>query len=99
MSWEVTPEAVAALEGTAARLEELSGAIHAETGKLRSVYEENESGLGYHSADIGQLLEYLESIEQEAKGPVLKLVLKLTRASAVRRAHIDNNPYGHGRSR
>ena len=99
MSWEVTPEAVSAMESTAARLEELSAAIHAETGKLRSVYEENESGLGYHSADIGQLLEELESIEQDASGPVLKRVLKLTRAAAVRKAHIDNNPYGHGRSR
>ena len=98
MSIGVSQEAVNYLNSMAQSLTELSIQIHSITQSLKEVFEENKDGLGAHSADIQRLLDELEQTEQEASDPVKKLVLKLTRASAVRRQHIDTQRYS-GRSR
>ncbi len=94
MSWNVSEEAVAAIQGTAGQLQTLTEALEAQAAALRQSFEENQAGLGYHSAGIGQLLEETESALRDASLPVKKLQLKLSRAAAVRQQHIDNNPYG-----
>ncbi len=97
--WTVTEEAVAALENMASQLQTLSEQIKAETQQLKTSYDENRDGLGYHSAKIQTLIEEVEATEEEAARPVMKLVLKLTRAAMIRRAHIEKDSYQPGRSR
>ena len=98
--WTVTEESIQAMDNTKGRLTELEASIRQEIQKLKSVYEENNDGLGAHSNEIGSLIEEVEKAGEDASKPVLKLVLKLTRAAAIRRAHIENDPYkGNGRSR
>ena len=97
MSYAVTEEAVSALESMGAELDELTEAIRMINGSLRSAFEENEAGLGAHSADILTLIEDVEATTEEANGPVKKLVLKLRRAAMIRRKHIEERRYGRSR--
>ena len=97
--WTVTEEAVQALENMASQLQTLSEQIKAETQKLKNSYDENRDGLGYHSAKIQTLIEEVEETEEAASRPVLKLVLKLTKAAIIRKAHIEKDSYQPGRSR
>ena len=97
--WTVTEESILALENMAKQLQELEAAIKKETNTLEQVYEQNKDGLGYHSASIKTLIDEIKSIEEEASRPVKILVLKLTKAAAIRRGHINNKRYGNGRKR
>ena len=98
MSWGVTMEAVNAMNNMSRNLEELAVKIHNEIGLLRQEFDSDKDGLGAHSADIATLLDDVEETEQEGSVPVKKLVLKLTRAAAIRVAHINTKRYS-GRSR
>lgn len=97
--WTVTEEAIAALESMAAQLQTLAAEMKQETQNLKDCYEENQDGLGYHSPKIQALIEEVGLTEEEASRPVMKLVLKLTKAALIRRGHIETNTYQPGRSR
>lgn len=92
--WQVTEQAIAAMNNMSARLQELVAKIHSETEKMKSSFEETQDGLGAHSADIQALIDEVEETEQGATIPVKKLVLKLQRAALIRRKHIEYNAYG-----
>lgn len=98
MSWGVNENAIAALENLSSQLTEVSDRIKQETQKLRTTFEDNEEGLGYHTSSILALIEEVEQTDNEASVPVKKLVLKLTKAAVIRRGHIENDRY-KGRSR
>lgn len=99
--WRVTEQAIAAMNNMSAQLQELAEKIHSETEKMKSTFEENQDGLGAHSADIQALIDEVEGTEQDASIPVKKLVLKLQRAALIRQKHIETQRYtqGKGRSR
>lgn len=98
MSWAVTHEAVQAMNNLSQSLEEIATRIHSEVDQLKQVYETEKDGLGAHSGDIQALLDDVGAAEEEASRPVKKLVLKLTRAAAIRMSHIETQRYS-GRSR
>lgn len=91
--WQVTEQAIAAMNNMSAQLQELIEKIHSETKKTKSTFEENQDGLGAHSTDIQALIDEVEGTEQDATTPVKKLVLKLQRAALIRRKHIERNTY------
>lgn len=93
-SWQVTEQAVAAMNNISKQLQNIAAKIHSETEKIKSAFEENHDGMGAHSANIQALIEDVEGTEQDAAIPVQKLVLKLQRAALVRKKHIENNRYG-----
>jgi len=89
----VSLEAVNTLVNMGNQLEELSAKIHSETEQLKTAYEENKSGLGYHVADIEKVIEIMEGTEEEGAKLVKKLVLKLNRAAKIRLDHINTKRY------
>ena len=91
--YTVSDEAIEKLEATASGLEENSQKIHQETAKLEAVFQENESGLGKHSASIQALIEEVKQTEEDASQPVLKLVLKMDKAALGRRRHREVNRF------
>lgn len=93
MPAKVTPEAVAALKNTSSQLQEQAETIRQETEAMKSVFDENQEGLGYHSASIQAVIEAVEQTEKEADAPMKKLSIKLLRAAVIRQAHIDNDRY------
>lgn len=97
----VNEQSIAALNNMAAQLQELADKINKETALLKGAYEENQGGLGNHSADIKNLIDEVETTEEDASKPVLKLVLKLQRSALIRQKHIEENNYTNtkGRSR
>ena len=99
--WQVTEQAIAAMNNMSAQLQELAVKIHQETEKMKSTFEENQDGLGAHSSDIQSLIEDVEGTEENATIPVKKLVLKLQRAALIRQKHIETQRYtqSKGRSR
>lgn len=99
--WEVTEQAIAAMNNMSAQLQELAAKINQETQQLKASYDENKDGLGAHSADIQALLDEVETAEEDASIPVKKLVLKLTKAALIRQKHIETKRYtqSKGRSR
>lgn len=97
--WQVTEQAIAAMNNMSAQLQELAAKIHSETEKMKSTFEENQDGLGAHSADIQALIEEVEGTEQDASIPVKKLVLKLQRAALIRQKHIETQRYSQGKGR
>ena len=99
MSWGVSEEAIGLIESLRDQYPELTEEIHNTVAALRSTYDTTENGLGAHSASIGALLDEVEALEKEASNPIKRLVLKLTRAAIIRRAHLENDPYQKGRSR
>lgn len=92
--WQVTEEAVAAMNNMSAQLQEKTEIIHQETEKVKSSFDENQDGLGAHSAEIRTLIDEVECVEKEASVPVKKLALRLQRAALIRQKHIDSNHYG-----
>ena len=99
--WQVTDQAIAAMNNMAAQLEELVNKIHQEAEKMKSVFEDNRDGLGAHSSSIQALIDEVEDTEQDATIPVRKLILKLQRAALIRQKHIETHRYtqSKGRSR
>lgn len=93
-----TEEAIQAFTTLATSLDEAVLELKAAHATLQSSYETNKEGLGYHSESIQNLLDELVAIEEDATNPVKKLVLKLTRAAAVRCRNKEKNVYG-GKSR
>lgn len=93
-----TEEAIQAFTTLATSLDEAMLELKTAHETLQSSYEANEDGLGYHSASIQGLLDELAAIEEEAANPVKILILKLTRAAAVRCSNKEKNVYG-GKSR
>lgn len=91
--WQVTEQAIAAMNDISARLDELASRIHQESKNMKSVFEENQDGLGAHSSDISELLNSVEAAEQSGSKPLAKLQLQLRRAAMVRQKHIEDNRY------
>ena len=99
--WNVTEESVRAMENMSSELTfKMSDILNAVMALIDS-YEENKDGLGAHSNEILSLLHDLRSTTDEANAPVKKLVLKLRKAAAIRKAHIQKQTYqsSKGRSR
>lgn len=92
--WQVTEQAIAAMNNMASQLQELSSKIHQETSNMKASFDDSRDGLGAHSDAIMQLLKGVESTEQEGSKPVAKLQLKLLRAALIRQKHIEENKYG-----
>lgn len=92
--WQVTEQAIAAMNNMSSHLQDLSSKIHQETGKMKAAFHDNHDGFGAHSDAIMQLLEGVESTEQEGSKPVAKLQLKLLRVALIRQKHIEENIYG-----
>lgn len=97
LNTKVTAESVAALRNMRNELEDLSTQLKQEVNKLRDAFEENESGLGSHSAEIRALLEELGETADEADAPVKKLQKKLTRAASIRDNLISDSSYSRSR--
>lgn len=95
----VNEQHIAALNNMATQLQELADKINQETALLKAAYEENQGGLGSHSADIRNLIDDVETTEEDASKPVLKLVLKLQRSALIRQKHIDTNNYTYSKGR
>lgn len=93
--WQVTEQAVAAMNNMSAQLQELAAKIHQESGKMKSVFEDSQDGLGAHSGDISALVQSVELAEQDGSRPLAKLQLKLNRAALVRQKHLEENRYGN----
>lgn len=96
--WTVTEDSISAMNNLSSQLNEKLGEISKEVLNVINVYEENKDGLGNHSAEILALLKEVNSTTDDASGPVKELVKKLSKAAAIRKAHIDTNIYG-GKSR
>ena len=99
--WTVTEESVTAMQNMSTELEEKMAEILLAVSNLVDCYEENRDGLGYHSGEILNLLKDLRTTTDEANEPVKKLVLKLRKAAAIRKAHIERQRYqsSKGKSR
>ena len=97
LNTKVTAESVAALRNMRNELEDLSTQLKQEVNKLRDVFEENQNGLGSHSAEIRALLEELGVTADEADAPVKKLQKKLTRAATIRDTLISDSTYSRSR--
>lgn len=93
-----TEEAIQVLGTLATSLADAMLELKAAHKTLQSSYEANEDGLGYHSESIQGLLDELAAIEEDATGPVKKLVLKLRLAIKCRSSNKEKNVYG-GKSR
>jgi hypothetical protein len=93
--WQVTEQAVAAMNNMSAQLQELAAKIHQESEKMKSVFEDSQDGLGAHSDDISQLISGVDLAEQDASRPLAKLQLKLNRAALIRQKHLEENRYGN----
>ena len=85
--WQVTEQAVAALNNMSVQLQELAGKIHTATETMKSAF------------DIQTLIDEVEKTEQDASAPVKKLVLKLQRAALIRQKHIETQRYNQGKGR
>ena len=96
--WSVTKDAVVAMKNLSTELNDKLKEISQEVSNLKSVYEENQNGLGPHSASIKNLLDDLNDTTEDASEPVKKLVKKLIIAASIRLGIINTNGYG-GRSR
>ena len=93
--WQVTEQAIAAMNDMSVQLQELASKIHRELGNIKSTFEENQDGLGAHFDDISELINSVEIAEQGGNKAVAKLQLKLIRAALIRQKHIEENKYGN----
>ena len=91
--WEVTEQAINAMNSLSTQLQKLATKINQEVQQLKASYENNKDGLGAHSADIQTLLDEVEITEQDASIPIKKLAIKLNKAALIRQKHIENNKY------
>ena len=98
MGLAVCTESVTVMIATAAGIDESVENIKTAAATLKSVFDSNQTFLGPHSAQIGALIEEVESISDEGHGPVLKLVLKLKRTADAYQEEINTQRYA-GRSR
>lgn len=93
--WQVTEQAIAALNNMSAQLQVLASQIHRESEMLKSVFEDSQDGLGAHSDDISEVIQSVELTEQDGSRPLAKLQLKLNRAALIRQKHIEENRYNN----
>lgn len=93
--WQVTEQAVAAMNNMSAQLQELAEKIHQESEKMKSVFGDTQDGLGAHSSDISELIQSIELAVQDGSRPLAKLQLKLNRAALIRQNRLEENRYGN----
>lgn len=93
--WQVTEQAIAAMNNMSAQLQELASKIHQESEKIKSIFEDSQDGLGTHSGDISKLIQSVELAEQDGSRPLAKLQLKLNCAALIRQKHLEENRYGN----
>ena len=93
MSLNVSHESVTALKTMSTRLKELQEDLKSGASTLDTVFQENEKGLGQHSASISELIQELKDATNDASGPVKKLIRRLLLSADVRQKHIDNDHY------
>lgn len=92
--WQVTEQAVAAMNNMSAQLQELAEKIHQESEMMKSVFGDTQDGLGAHSSDISELIQSVELAVQDGSRPLAKLQLKLNRAALIRQKRLEENKYG-----
>ena len=89
--WTVTDEAVKAMQELADRINHVMQEIEFECQQLATMFEDNKNGLGYHSNEISKLIINLSELEKNAQLTGKKLVNKLIKSAAVRKAHITKS--------
>lgn len=99
MPTKVTQEAVAGLRHMKEELLSFHETITKEVSNVKSVFEENQDGLGAHSDSIRELLEELGETTEEGGALVRKLVRRLERSALIREEIIDTDEYKSRRSR
>lgn len=92
--WQVTEQAITAMNSMSTQLEALASRIHQETERMKLIFEDNRDGLGAHAGDIFELINSIEWAEQNGRRPLDKLKLKLNRAASIRKKHIEDSRYG-----
>lgn len=98
MSWATTDDGVQSIESCKSSLEEAMDALNGASDKLQGVFDSNKDGLGPHAESIQAVLDEVNENKESGSNGVKILVLKLTKAAAIRKAIIGNNRYG-GKSR
>jgi len=93
----VTEEAIQLITDTSSRYDEVLEQLRNEVSRLEAAFEENEGGLGAHSGDIKDLLDYLKLLVDSSEAPIKRLQLKLGKAALIRTKHIQENGYGRTR--
>lgn len=99
MPTSVTREAVAGLRQMKEELLSFHETITKEVSNVKSVFEDNQDGLGAHSDSIRELLEELGETTEEGGALVRKLVRRLERSALIREEIIDTDEYKSRRSR
>ncbi len=99
MPTRVTRKAVASLRHMKEELLNFHETIAKEASNVKSVFEDNQDGLGAHSNSIRELLEELGETTEEGGALVRKLVRRLERSALIREEIIDTDEYKSRRSR
>lgn len=94
--WKVTEEAVQNLMDLSQQLSDSVEIISNSVSHISESYEELKVGLGAHTSDIGDLVENVCGLQLEIKRSTDKLSLKLRKAAAIRRQHLEENVYRIG---
>lgn len=89
----VTEEAVAKLNEYSSIIRESNAEIKEECDSLARIFDENKDSLGAHSDSIDALIEEARRIAAEASDTMRNLSLKLTKAAAIRKAHLELDRY------
>jgi len=93
MSYTVSEESVQSLLIAAASVKEYKESAKAEYDKLLEVYAANKNGLGAHSNEILNLLMEVKANVDESSVVLDRLWLKLSKAAAIRKAHLETDRY------
>lgn len=93
MSWATNEEAVQSIENCKSSLSTTMDAMNGAYDKLQGVFDSNKDGLGPHADSIQAVLDEVNENQGTGTTGVKKLVLKLTKAAAIRNAIIGNNRY------
>lgn len=91
--WSVSEESVERMRQLSETMTETVVGLQEELNSLKSVFEENEAGLGRHSDKILALIIEMDQWQKEAAAAVKKLAFRLLKAASIRRVHIDNSVY------
>lgn len=91
--WNVSQESIETMKKLSFAMTDTVQKLEKDLRELSDRFEENEKGLGAHSADILSLITDMEGLTKEAGTAVNKLSFKLLKSAAVRQGHIDKTPY------
>ena len=95
----VSEDAITVLYNMLSTVVDGKQAIKKEINVLKSAYEENAHGLGYHSGQIQNLIDQLDEIADEGSAPIKMLVYKLKKSIFTRIRIMQEQRYKHSHSR